>query len=471
MLVVAVVAGGCIARDGRIVPGDYLLSVNNESLRNVTNSQARAILRRTQLLSTDISVNYIPGEAAAAYRKSLQDTEPPAGLAAPRKQSIQISPSSPYIPQDNKVCVAGVTIESSDDTPLPPPPTIEPVESEQELVPLPESEPEQEPEPEPEVELELELEQEIKPELEKEPEPELVPKIEPEPEPEPEPRSVVSVPSSSRDSIDELSALPSRPVTPPTKLEMTVTQGHAGSASSPSSVLLAKHWGPERLVEILREPNCSLGISIVGGKVDLYNAGPDSGSAISGIFIKNVLPQSPAGRTGELKTGDRILEVDGVDLRQASHERAVEVIRGAGNPVCFLVQSLIQWSVDADVESHTSSAGAAAASGQPAATSPTPSGELLKVTPAPVPQARTPTPELVQEGSTEGRPARSPPKYSSDESDEDDEEEDVRFLEGRIYTKKGQEIHRASAGNVKRSKEEIEADPEEEDEFGYTASK
>ena len=54
MLVVAVVGGGCVARDGRIVPGDYLVSVNNESLRKVTNSQARAILRRTQLLSTDI---------------------------------------------------------------------------------------------------------------------------------------------------------------------------------------------------------------------------------------------------------------------------------------------------------------------------------------------------------------------------------------------------------------------------------
>ena len=35
--------------------------------------------------------------------------------------------------------------------------------------------------------------------------------------------------------------------------------------------------------------------------------------------------------------------MDGTDLRQASHERAVEVIRGAGNPVRFLVQSLIQW--------------------------------------------------------------------------------------------------------------------------------
>jgi hypothetical protein len=39
----------------------------------------------------------------------------------------------------------------------------------------------------------------------------------------------------------------------------------------------------------------------VSVQVDLYNAGPDSGSAISGIFIKNVLPQSPAGLTGELK--------------------------------------------------------------------------------------------------------------------------------------------------------------------------
>lgn len=38
-------------------------------------------------------------------------------------------------------------------------------------------------------------------------------------------------------------------------------------STSQSSVLLAKHWGPERAVGVLREPNCSLGISIVGGKV------------------------------------------------------------------------------------------------------------------------------------------------------------------------------------------------------------
>lgn len=44
---------------------------------------------------------------------------------------------------------------------------------------------------------------------------------------------------------------------------MTVTN----NSQSQSSVLLAKHWGPERAVHVLREPNCSLAISIVGGKV------------------------------------------------------------------------------------------------------------------------------------------------------------------------------------------------------------
>ena len=84
--------------------------------------------------------------------------------------------------------------------------------------------------------------------------------------------SVVSVPSSKIDSVNEQSALTPKPNTPsetklPSDSAMTVTQSHTTMASSSSSVLLAKHWGPERLVEILREPNCSLGISIVGGKV------------------------------------------------------------------------------------------------------------------------------------------------------------------------------------------------------------
>lgn len=36
-----------------------------------------------------------------------------------------------------------------------------------------------------------------------------------------------------------------------------------------------------------------------------------------------------------------MFQVDGVDLRDASHEQAVDAIRKAGNPVVFLVQSII----------------------------------------------------------------------------------------------------------------------------------
>jgi len=43
-----------IGEDGRIHVGDYILNINNESLRRVTNAQARAILRRASLLDPDI---------------------------------------------------------------------------------------------------------------------------------------------------------------------------------------------------------------------------------------------------------------------------------------------------------------------------------------------------------------------------------------------------------------------------------
>lgn len=55
MIVKALNPNGAIKKDGRLNLGDYLTAINNENLRNVTNSQARAILRRAQLLSTDIT--------------------------------------------------------------------------------------------------------------------------------------------------------------------------------------------------------------------------------------------------------------------------------------------------------------------------------------------------------------------------------------------------------------------------------
>ena len=53
------------------------------------------------------------------------------------------------------------------------------------------------------------------------------------------------------------------------------------------------------------------------------------------------MPGSSADECGQLFPGDRILEVDGHDLREASHDKAVDVIRQTGNTVRFIVQSLL----------------------------------------------------------------------------------------------------------------------------------
>ena len=120
------------------------------------------------------------------------------------------------------------------------------------------------------------------------------------------------------------------------------------------SSLSSQHWGPERTVDVVRVPGHGLGISIVGGKIDpIPRKGAKQGTssaAVTGIFIKNVLEGSPAGATGQLCTGDRILEVDGVDLRKASHEKAVEIIRQSGNVVVFVVQSLLAYDDDEEEE-------------------------------------------------------------------------------------------------------------------------
>ncbi|KAM4640561.1 inaD-like protein [Discoglossus pictus] len=98
------------------------------------------------------------------------------------------------------------------------------------------------------------------------------------------------------------------------------------------------HWSPPRIVEVWKEPDVSLGITIVGGQTVIKRF--KNGEELKGLFIRQVLEDSPAGRTQALKTGDKILEVSGVDLRNATHAEAVEVIKNSGNPVVFVIQSL-----------------------------------------------------------------------------------------------------------------------------------
>ncbi|XP_078225264.1 multiple PDZ domain protein isoform X27 [Callithrix jacchus] len=66
------------------------------------------------------------------------------------------------------------------------------------------------------------------------------------------------------------------------------------------------NWNQPRRVELWREPSKSLGISIVGGRG--MGSRLSNGEVMRGIFIKHVLEDSPAGKNGTLKPGDRIVE-------------------------------------------------------------------------------------------------------------------------------------------------------------------
>ncbi|XP_027739528.1 multiple PDZ domain protein isoform X20 [Empidonax traillii] len=213
MIVRSVIHGGSISRDGRIGVGDCILSINEESTTNLTNAQARAMLRRHSLIGPDINITYVPAENLDEYR---------AGLGQEAEGAV--------------------------------PPELFPSHIVRELPELPERE-----------------------------------------------------------------------------------EGEGEESELQNAAF--SNWNQPRKVELWREPSKSLGISIVGGRG--MGSRLSNGEVMRGIFIKHILEDSPAGKNGTLKTGDRIVEVDGIDLRDASHEQAVEAIRKAGNPVVFMVQSII----------------------------------------------------------------------------------------------------------------------------------
>ncbi|XP_056661394.1 multiple PDZ domain protein isoform X37 [Monodelphis domestica] len=140
--------------------------------------------------------------------------------------------------------------------------------------------------------------------------------------------------SGEATSLDMFSSYTAREIP-----ELPEREEGEGEESELQNAANNSNWSQPRRVELWREPNKSLGISIVGGRG--MGSRLSNGEVMRGIFIKHVLEDSPAGKNGTLKTGDRIVEVDGMDLRDASHEQAVEAIRKAGNPVLFMVQSII----------------------------------------------------------------------------------------------------------------------------------
>ncbi|KAK9954811.1 hypothetical protein ABG768_016852 [Culter alburnus] len=95
----------------------------------------------------------------------------------------------------------------------------------------------------------------------------------------------------------------------------------------PKGLLLGDEDIPRepRRVVILRG-STGLGFNIVGGEDG------------EGIFISFILAGGAADLSGELKKGDQILSVNGVDLRHATHEQAAAALKNAGQTVTIITQ-------------------------------------------------------------------------------------------------------------------------------------
>ncbi|XP_044075651.1 discs large homolog 1-like protein isoform X20 [Siniperca chuatsi] len=93
---------------------------------------------------------------------------------------------------------------------------------------------------------------------------------------------------------------------------------------TPKSMLGEDDVGREPRKVVLHRGATGLGFNIVGGEDG------------EGIFISFILAGGPADLCGELRKGDRLVSVNGVDLRNATHEQAAAALKNAGQTVTII---------------------------------------------------------------------------------------------------------------------------------------
>ncbi|XP_028977631.2 disks large homolog 1 isoform X24 [Esox lucius] len=116
-------------------------------------------------------------------------------------------------------------------------------------------------------------------------------------------------------------------VSPSNYLSQAQTPASPGCYSPiPKSMLGDDEVTREPRKVVLHRGSTGLGFNIVGGEDG------------EGIFISFILAGGPADLCGELRKGDRIISVNGVDLRSATHEQAAAALKNAGQTVTLVAQ-------------------------------------------------------------------------------------------------------------------------------------
>ncbi|XP_025228611.1 disks large homolog 3 isoform X3 [Theropithecus gelada] len=116
-------------------------------------------------------------------------------------------------------------------------------------------------------------------------------------------------------AVESKVSYPAPPQVPPTRY-----------SPIPRHMLAEEDFTREPRKIILHKGSTGLGFNIVGGEDG------------EGIFVSFILAGGPADLSGELRRGDRILSVNGVNLRNATHEQAAAALKRAGQAVTIVAQ-------------------------------------------------------------------------------------------------------------------------------------
>ncbi|XP_017575520.1 discs large homolog 1-like protein isoform X12 [Pygocentrus nattereri] len=114
-------------------------------------------------------------------------------------------------------------------------------------------------------------------------------------------------------------------ISPPNFLSQPVPPASSGRYSpTPKTTHGEDDMTREPRKVVLHRGATGLGFNIVGGEDG------------EGIFISFILAGGPADLSGELRKGDRLVSVNGVDLRSATHEQAAATLKNAGQTVTIV---------------------------------------------------------------------------------------------------------------------------------------
>ncbi|KAM9334419.1 par-3 family cell polarity regulator beta a [Symphorus nematophorus] len=152
----------------------------------------------------------------------------------------------------------------------------------------------------------------------------------------PEPTGVNTPPvehQSGPSSLERVSPAPaagaaSSPPSPRTRSQSPLT---SKSPVLPGLANLTNKKGGKRIKIDLKKGAEGLGFTVVTRDSSVHGPGP--------ILVKNILPRGAAVKDGRLQPGDRILEVNGVDMTGRSQEELVAMLRSTkqGESVCVVV--------------------------------------------------------------------------------------------------------------------------------------